>query len=77
MVWVPTSSAEVVNVAVPSPATARGAPRLVPSSVNWTVPLATGVPSVVTVAVTVTLRRPSTGWGSSSATWWSRREWPP
>ena len=35
-------------------ATARGAPRLVPSSVNWTVPLVDGVPPVVTVAVKVT-----------------------
>ncbi len=46
--------AEVVRVATP-PASGTGAPRLFPSSLNWTVPVGVPVPSVsATVAVKVT-----------------------
>ena len=49
----PTVSPEVVNVATPLPFKDIGVPRLVPLSLNCTVPVGVPVPDV-TVAVNVT-----------------------
>ncbi len=48
---------------MPSAATDTAAPRSVPSSANWTVPLVTGSPPLVTVAVKVTLWPKPDGFG--------------
>ena len=53
MVWRPTTSDDVENVATPLPFKVCGEPRFVPPSLNCTVPV--GVPAVeITVAVKVT-----------------------
>ena len=68
MPWVPTASADVVNVACPKASMATGAPRSVPPSVNVTVPVVAGPPFagplvMVTVAVNVTVWPKVEGFG--------------
>jgi hypothetical protein len=55
MLWVPTESGDVVNVADP-PVKVTGAPRFTPPSVNCTLPVAVPDPGATaeTVAVNVT-----------------------
>ena len=54
MVWLPAAKLDVVNLALPVPSSATGAPSDVPPSENDTVPVGVLPEDGVTVAVKVT-----------------------